>query len=63
MTTTAAHFSEAIGLRKDGFEHPHGCVGQAWDATLGAFKDELGRAAVRAAWKTIGVTSDSGWVL
>jgi len=62
MTKTAAVVSMAKSLRKDGFNHPHGCVRQARNVALDAFRDELGRAAVKAALKTIGVTSDSGWV-
>jgi hypothetical protein len=63
MITTAVVDSMARGLKKDGFENPRRCIRQAWNAMLGAFGDELGRAAARAAWKSIGVTSDSGWIL
>jgi len=49
---------------RDGIErtewHPYHRVSPARIARLNAFRDELGCAAVRAAWKTIGVTSDSG---
>ena len=41
-------------------EHLHRFVSQAGIATPGAFRDELGCAAVKAAGLDIGVTSDSG---
>jgi hypothetical protein len=46
--------------QEDGFEHSYRCVSQVQIATLGAFRNELGRAAAKAAWKTIEVTSNSG---
>jgi hypothetical protein len=47
-------------LRKDGVKHTKVCFVQAMKAMPGAFRDELGRAAKRAAGKTIEVTSDLG---
>jgi hypothetical protein len=47
---------------KVGLNQSQWCAVQAGSAEQGAFEDELGRAATRAAWKTIEVTSSSGWI-
>jgi hypothetical protein len=46
-------------LRTDSVKHTHVCFVEAEKAMPGAFRDELGRAAKRAAGKTMEVTSDS----
>ena len=61
-TPIAAVLSMPRGAGKADFSHSQCCAVQAGAAEPGAFGDELGRAATRAAWKTIGVTSDSGWI-
>jgi len=56
-----AAFDGSATASGSGFvEHSDRCVMQAGIATPGAFRDELGCPAVKAAGSDIEVTSDSG---